>query len=273
MLTIRFIRWAVQAHLTLTVNYNLRSCLFITRAFMSRSLWTSLMMENDSCNPFSDTSFGSPNIHLVRIKFSLHSKHWELRPLGVSVVHGWAGVAGHLVESLSRICLVRFSLSSCSSLTELDDVQAILGFGSRGRNILLGNIELSEVDDSPGLWICGLVVQGYPSPMYSWHRANSWMHLSDGFHIPIKHWLMSYQRVSGMSYLHLNVQCLERWQSVHSVHWLKAEENMIRMKQTKIHSALWSGEHALRRLIVAVETCLVWDETFTMSCSLPKLTS
>jgi hypothetical protein len=31
-------------------------------------------------------------------------------------------------------------------LTELDDAEAILGYGSRGPNILLGNIELSEVD-------------------------------------------------------------------------------------------------------------------------------
>jgi len=115
MVTIRFIRWGLQARLTLTVNCNLRSCLFITRAFKSRSLRTSLMMEIGSHNLFSDTSFGSPNIHLVRIELSLHSKHWELRPLWVSVVHGWAGVAGHLVESLSRICLLRFSLSSCSS--------------------------------------------------------------------------------------------------------------------------------------------------------------
>ena len=115
MVTIRFIRWGLQARLTLTVNCNLRSCLFITQAFKSRSLRTSLMMEISSHNLFSDTSFGGPKIHLVRIKLSLHSKHSELRPLWVSAVHGWAGVAGHLVESLSTICLLRFSLSSCSS--------------------------------------------------------------------------------------------------------------------------------------------------------------
>jgi len=60
---------------------------------------------------------------------------------------------------------------------------------------------------------------------------------------------------------------------VHSVHWFKAEENLMRMKQTKIESALWSGVHALQRLIVAVEACLSWKDTLTMSGSLPKLAS
>jgi len=49
-------------------------------------------------------------------------------------------------------------------LTELDDAEAILGFGSRGSNILLGNIELSEVDNWLDLCIYGLVVQGYLPP-------------------------------------------------------------------------------------------------------------
>jgi len=49
-------------------------------------------------------------------------------------------------------------------LTELDDAEAIVGFGSRGANILLGNIELSEVDNWPDLCINGLVVQGYLPP-------------------------------------------------------------------------------------------------------------
>jgi len=115
MVTIRFIRSGLQAHLTLTVNSNLRSSLFIIHAFKSRSLWTFVMMDIGSHNPFSDTSFGGPNLHLVRIELNLHSKHWELRPLWVSEVHGWAGVAGHLVESLSRICHVRLSLSSYSA--------------------------------------------------------------------------------------------------------------------------------------------------------------
>jgi hypothetical protein len=52
-------------------------------------------------------------------------------------------------------------------LTELDDAEAILGFESRGPNILQGNIELSEVDNWPGLCIYGLVVQGYLPPMDS----------------------------------------------------------------------------------------------------------
>jgi hypothetical protein len=114
MVPIRFIHWGLQAHITLTVNCNLRSRLFITRPFMSCSLQTLLMMTIGWHNLFSDSCFGGPNIQLVRIELSLHSKHWELRPLWVSVVHGGPGVAGHLVESQSRICLLRFSLSSCS---------------------------------------------------------------------------------------------------------------------------------------------------------------
>jgi hypothetical protein len=46
----------------------------------------------------------------------------------------------------------------------------------------------------------------------------------------------------------------------------------MRMQQTKIKSALGSGEHVLRRLIVVVEAYLTWDETVTMSRSLTKLT-
>jgi hypothetical protein len=115
MVTRRFIRWGFQARLTMTVNCNLRRCLFVTRTFKSRFLRTSLKMEISFRNLFSDTSFGGPNIHLVRIELSQHSEHWELRPLWVSVVHGWVEVAGHLVESLSRICLLRFSPSSCCS--------------------------------------------------------------------------------------------------------------------------------------------------------------
>jgi hypothetical protein len=110
MVMIRFIRSGLQARFTLKGNCNFRSCLFITRAFKSRSLRTSLIMEIGWHKLFSDMSFGGTNIHFVRIELCLHSKHWEVRPLWVSVVHGWAGVAGHLVESLSRICLLRFSL-------------------------------------------------------------------------------------------------------------------------------------------------------------------
>jgi hypothetical protein len=115
MVTIRFIRWGLQVCGALTVICNLRSCLFISWVFISRSLQTSLMMEIGSHNLCSDTSFGGPNIHLVRIELSLCSKHWDVRPLWVSVVHGLARVSSHVVELLSRICLLRFSLWSCSS--------------------------------------------------------------------------------------------------------------------------------------------------------------
>jgi len=49
-------------------------------------------------------------------------------------------------------------------LTQLDDAEAILGFGCRGPNILLGNIALSEVDNWPDLCIYGFVVLGYLPP-------------------------------------------------------------------------------------------------------------
>jgi len=95
--------------------WNHWSCLFFTLAFKSLSLRTSLMMKIASHSLFSDMGFGGPNIHLVGIKWSLHWRDRVLRPLWVSAVHGWAGVAGHFVESLSRISLLRFSISSCSS--------------------------------------------------------------------------------------------------------------------------------------------------------------
>jgi len=52
---------------------------------------------------------------LFRVEISRIPKHWKLRPGWVSVVHGWAGVAGHLEESLYRICHLRFSLWSSTS--------------------------------------------------------------------------------------------------------------------------------------------------------------
>jgi len=109
-----FDHWEVQACVTLTVNCTLRSCHFVTWAFMICSIGSSLLIINGSQNSFSDTSCGGRNIHLVRIQLGLHSKSWEVRLCGWSAVHGWAGVAGHLTESLSRICLLRFLLSSSS---------------------------------------------------------------------------------------------------------------------------------------------------------------
>jgi len=137
MVTTKFISQGLQAYLALTLNCNCRSCLFIHWAFKSLSLRASLMMETGSHNQFSHQSFGGPNIDLFRIELSLHSKHWEHRPLWVSVVHGWAGVAGHLVESLSRIRLLGFSLSSCSSFDRAWRCRRYLGFGIRGPTILL----------------------------------------------------------------------------------------------------------------------------------------
>jgi hypothetical protein len=72
----------------------------------------------------------------------------------------------------------------------LDDAEAISGFQSSGPNILLGNIELSAVDNWRGLCIYGLVVQGYLPPLDSGHEANSLRHVSGDLHIPIKHRLI-----------------------------------------------------------------------------------
>jgi len=111
----KFIGWELQAFLTLTVNCNLQSCLFFTQAVKILSLWTSFVMKIGPHTLFSDTNFGSPNIHLVKIESSLHSMHWEHMPLWVSAVHGCAGFAGHVVELLSRINGWRFSLWNCGT--------------------------------------------------------------------------------------------------------------------------------------------------------------
>jgi hypothetical protein len=87
------------------------SSLELSKFSVSVLLW----MEFSPHNLFSDTRFGSPNIHVVRIQLSLNSMLWELRPLSVSAVHGWAGVGGHHAESLSRLSLLRFSLLSFHS--------------------------------------------------------------------------------------------------------------------------------------------------------------
>jgi len=41
----------------------------------------------------------------------------------------------------------------------------------------------------------------------------------------------------------------------------------------KIKSALWTGLHVVQRLIVAFDTCLGWNDTCIMRCSLSKLAS
>ena len=115
MVMLGFSGWGLQVRLTLTVNCTLQSCLFETWALQIVSLWTSLLMDIGWHNVISDMSSGGPNIQLVGIKLSLHSKHWELRPVWVSVVRGWAGDAGHRAESLNEICLLPFSLWSFRS--------------------------------------------------------------------------------------------------------------------------------------------------------------
>jgi hypothetical protein len=88
---------------------------FSSLKLSSVSLLELLLMELGPHHQFFDTSFGCPNIHLVRIRFSLDPKIWELTPLGASAIHGWAGVAGHLAVSLSRLSVLRLSLLSIHS--------------------------------------------------------------------------------------------------------------------------------------------------------------
>jgi len=87
-----------QALFTLTVNCTLRSPFVLNGALKHLSLQNSRWVDVGLYNLFSDMSFGGLNIDLVRIRLSLLSKHWELRPHWVSVEHGWAGVAGHHAE-------------------------------------------------------------------------------------------------------------------------------------------------------------------------------
>jgi len=109
------IAWGLYAHFTRTVNCTLWCCDFFTPAIMIHCMQTSLLMKISWYNLLLCTSFGGPSMHLVGIQWCLHSTHWELWPVWLSAVHGWAGVAGHLAGSLSRISLLRFLLSSSSS--------------------------------------------------------------------------------------------------------------------------------------------------------------
>jgi len=127
--------WGSHAWLTLTVNCTPQLHCFITRAFKILFLGTSLLTTICSHILFSDMSIGGPNIHVVRIQLCVQWKHWELQPVGVSVVHGWVGVASHRAESLSRICLCDFRSQAPALFTEPALADSILGFGSIGPNI------------------------------------------------------------------------------------------------------------------------------------------
>ena len=139
-------------------------------------------MESGPHNLFSDMSFGGPNIHLVRIQLSLDSKISELRPLWVSAVHAWVGVAGHLAESLSRISLSRFSLLSFhSSFDRARTGRSYFRIWKHwSKHTTLVNIELYEVTNWPGLCIYGLVAQWHLPPTDCWHGADSSRHVSGG---------------------------------------------------------------------------------------------
>jgi hypothetical protein len=106
----------LQGHLLLTDNCTVWSSLCLTWAFKILSLRTSHLVQISSHNSFSNTSFGSQNIQVcqnqVKSAFKALRTWTSLR----SAVHGWVGVAGHHAESLNRICLLRLSLRSSSSL-------------------------------------------------------------------------------------------------------------------------------------------------------------
>ena len=124
-----------QAHLTLSVNCTVRRSLCLTWAFNILCLRTSLLMGISSYNLFSDTGFGCPNIQLVRIELSLHSMHWELRPLWVSAVHRWAAI---FQSGWTESVFCDFRLETPALLTETELAEAILGFQSIGPSIYLG---------------------------------------------------------------------------------------------------------------------------------------
>jgi hypothetical protein len=111
----RFIGCGLGDQLTVTINCNLRSCHMFCEAFKIGAFGTSLIIEIDSLTQLSDTSCCRPNICVVRIALCLHSKHPGLSSLWVSAVRCRAAVAGHPVDLLSWISLVRLSISSCCS--------------------------------------------------------------------------------------------------------------------------------------------------------------
>jgi len=107
--------FGLHSHNILTVYCTLWSYGFWTGVLKILSPRSAFLMEIGSRNPFAEMSIGGQFIHLIRIEFILPSMHWKLSVLSVSVIHEWAGVAGHLAESLSRICHLWFWLSSFSS--------------------------------------------------------------------------------------------------------------------------------------------------------------
>jgi len=108
----------------------------------------------------------------------------------------------------------------------------------------------------------------------SWHGADSSRHFSDRLHIPIRHRLIYQQRLSGMSCLHLNVKCLDRWQSVCTSSTDSKSKNTWwewrKLKYT-VHYRL--GYMRFGGVFVAREACLGWNDAFIMSRSLSKLAS
>jgi len=108
----------------------------------------------------------------------------------------------------------------------------------------------------------------------SWYGGDCSRHFCGDLHIPIKHRFIKYQRQCGMSRLHLNMKCLDRWQSVCTVYtdskskkrwweWSKLQYN-VHYRVAFMHFV---------GLFVTLEACLGWNDTVIMSCSLSKLAS
>jgi len=100
------------------------------------------------------------------------------------------------------------------------------------------------------------------------------MHFSDCLDIPIKHRLIYQQRASGMSRLHLDMMCLDRWQSVCSASTNSMSKRTWwerrKLKHT-VHFRL--GYTGFGGVFLALEACLGWNNSFIISRSMSRLAS
>jgi hypothetical protein len=198
---------------TMTVSCTLRSFVLSMWAFKILSPWTLLLKKIGIHHLLSDTSFGGPNIELVRIEWSLHSNNWDLRYLWVSVGDWWVWVAGHHAESLNRICILQFwhwSSSSCDRAQTCRDY------------CTMSKVRSKHTTQSISSWVgfpigqvCAFMIQWYRVTFLqwrSWHEADNSRQFSSSLHIPIKHKFINWPRLSGTCCLHLNMKGLENIQ-------------------------------------------------------------
>jgi len=84
----------------------------------------SVLMQIDFHYQFWDMCLGGPNMHWVQVLISLQYPYWELRPLWISAVQMVSGSCCLSSEWLSRIYLLRFSLSCFSSVEEAQTLRS-----------------------------------------------------------------------------------------------------------------------------------------------------